>query len=135
MQFSHVNDMTSEEILDYAVLYGNETSDLNIKSFNNMEVRDYIQDDWISIFIDLIVDILNLENPLILRTHATTKGEKGFFLLYFNSYSLQETPNFINGIFSDFIKNIKLKLQKFGMSLFCFMKSEKNVIYKIGCLL
>lgn len=73
MQFSHVSDMTSEEILDYAVLYGNETSDLNIKSFNNMEVRDYIQDDWISIFIDLMVDILSIENPLVLRTHATTK--------------------------------------------------------------
>ena len=78
MQFSHVSDMTSEEILDYAVLYGNETSDLNIKSFNNMEVRDYIQDDWISIFIDLMVDILNVENPLILRTHVTTKGEHNF---------------------------------------------------------
>ena len=79
MQFSHVSDMTSEEILDYAVLYANETSDLNIKSFNNMEVRDYIQDDWISIFIDLMVDILSIENPLVLRTHATTKGENFLF--------------------------------------------------------
>ena len=79
MQFSHVSDMTSEEILDYALLYGSETSDLNIKSFNNMDVRDYIQDDWISIFIDLMVDILSIENPLVLRTHATTKGEN--FLL------------------------------------------------------
>ena len=74
MQFSHVSDMTSEEILDYAVLYGNETSNLNIKSFNNLSVRDYNQDDWISIFIDLIVYILGAENPLMLRTHVSTKG-------------------------------------------------------------
>ena len=74
MQFSHVSDMSSEEILDYAVLYGNEASNLNIKSFNNLSVRDYNQDDWISIFIDLIVYILGAENPLMLRTHVSTKG-------------------------------------------------------------
>ena len=74
MQFSHVSDMTSEEILDYAILYGNETADLNIKSFNNLIIRDYNQDDWISVFIDLMVHILGFDNPLVLRTHVSTKG-------------------------------------------------------------
>ena len=74
MQFSHVNDMSTEEILDYAVLYGNTTCDLNIKSFTNLEVRDFSENDWIAIFLDLMVFILDVENPLMLRSQPATKG-------------------------------------------------------------
>ena len=73
MQFSHTSDMANEEILDYAILYGNEISNLTIKSFNNFIVRDFEQDEWISIFIDLMVCILDFENPLQLRNHHSTK--------------------------------------------------------------
>ena len=73
MQFSHTSDMANEEILDYAILYGNEISNLTIKSFNNFMVRDFDQDEWISIFIDLMVCILDFENPLQLRNHNSTK--------------------------------------------------------------
>ena len=74
MQFSHVNDMSTEEILDYAVLHGDNTSDLSIKSFTNLEVRDFSENDWISIFLDLMVSIMEVENPLVLRNQPTTKG-------------------------------------------------------------
>ena len=74
MQFSHVSDMTTEEILDYAVLYGNDTSHLHIKSFSHLEVRNFDETDWISIFLDLMVAFLGVENPLALRNHSTTKG-------------------------------------------------------------
>ena len=73
MQFSHTSDMANEEILDYAILYGNEISNLTIKSFNNFIVRDFEQDEWISIFIDLMVCILDFQNPLQLRNHHSTK--------------------------------------------------------------
>ena len=74
MQFAHVSDMTTDEILDYAVLYGNNTSHLHIKSFSHLQVRDFSEKDWISIFLDLMVTFLGVENPLALRNHGTTKG-------------------------------------------------------------
>merc|ERR1719273_1302371 len=73
MQFSHVNDMSTEEILDYAVLHGDNTSDLSIKSFSNLEVRDFSENDWISIFLDLMVSFMDVENPLTLRSQPATK--------------------------------------------------------------
>ena len=74
MQFSHVSDMATEEIMDYAVLYGDTANDLKIKSFSHLQVRDYAEADWISIFIDLMVDIFDVENPFALRNHLNTKG-------------------------------------------------------------
>ena len=86
MQFSHVSDMTSEEILDYAVLYGSNTRDLNIKSFSHLEIRDFCPDDWISIFLDLMTNVLGVENPLALKNGRTTKGKNKFFMeLIFNA--------------------------------------------------
>ena len=67
--------MSTEEILDYAVLHGNSTTDLSIKSFSNLEVRDFSEKDWISIFLDLMVSIMDVENPLTLRSQPATKGK------------------------------------------------------------
>lgn len=75
MQFSHVSDMATEEVLDYVVLQGNEMSDLSIKSFGNLKLRDFSESDWISIFIDLMVIFLDVENPLALRTNPSTRGK------------------------------------------------------------
>ena len=49
------------------------------------------------------------------------QGDQYGLALYFNMCSLQETPNFINGIFSDFFPNFD-----FGpkMHLFCFLFNE-----------
>lgn len=74
MQFSHVSDMNTTEILDYAVLHGNDINELKIKSFSHLQVRDFQQSDWISIFIDLMVNLVEAENPLVLRNHPSTKG-------------------------------------------------------------
>jgi hypothetical protein len=75
MQFSHVADMSTEEISDYAILYGNDISGLNIKSFCNLEIRDFDSTDWISIFLDLMVIFLGVENPLVLRNSPLTRGK------------------------------------------------------------
>ena len=94
MQFSHVNDMSTEEILDYAVLHGDNTSDLSIKSFTNLEVRDFSENDWISIFLDLMVSIMEVENPLVLRNQPTTKGIYYYFYLSMWSFTLHFSKPF-----------------------------------------
>ena len=94
MQFSHVNDMSTEEILDYAVLHGDNTSDLSIKSFTNLEVRDFSENDWISIFLDLMVSIMEVENPLVLRNQPTTKGTYYYFDLNMWPFTLHFSKPF-----------------------------------------
>lgn len=74
MQFSHVSDMSTEEILDYVILSGNEMNDLTVGSFNNFLIRDFNPSDWTAIFIDLMTIFLEVENPLGLRTNAATRG-------------------------------------------------------------
>ena len=67
MQFALVTNMPAHERTDYAILYGNDQLNLNVKSLVNFKVRDFTKEDWIAIFTDLIVAFANVENPLLLR--------------------------------------------------------------------
>ena len=74
MQFSHISDMDTSEMLDYGVLYGEEVSQLKVKTFTHLQIRDFSSEDWISIFLDLLTCVLGVDNPLSLRSGTTTKG-------------------------------------------------------------
>ena len=92
MQFSHVSDMSLPEMLDIAVLYGDSVQDLKIKSLSHLQVRDYGGEDWIAIFLDLMVDFMELENPLSLRTYKDIYEPFDQLMFRHQAFELMKNP-------------------------------------------
>ena len=67
MAFAHVADMVPLEIVDYAVLYGDDIQNLSIKSFSHLDLRDLSEEDWISVFIDTMTYYADLQTPFDIR--------------------------------------------------------------------
>ena len=92
MQFSHVSDMSVTEVQDIAVLYGDSVQDLKIKSLSHLQVRDYHGEDWIAIFLDLMVDFMGLENPLALRCQKDIYEPYDQLIFRHQAFELMKNP-------------------------------------------
>ena len=92
IQFAFVDQISDHERTDYAVLYGDQISQLHLKSFVNFQARDFSPEDWIAIFLDLIVALTGIENPLVLRNQKDLFEPMDQLLFRHQAFELLNDP-------------------------------------------